>query len=234
MTSPVERWKFLQQDVEKTAKSCGRSASDIRIVLVTKTLPEEVIQEVVLAGAEELAENRVQELIRKKKNLPASIRWHMIGHLQTNKVRQILGEVELIHSLDSLGLRQALEEEAVRSAQANVPCLIQVNASREASKFGLDPGEVERFVEKFSERSRIEIRGLMAMGPFSDDEAKIRQAFRETRMLFDFLKGRFPNHPWETLSMGMSSDYRIAIEEGSNLIRIGTAVFGARSLKKEF
>lgn len=228
MTSPVERWKFIQEDVGKIAKSCGRSASEIRIVLVTKTLPEAVIQEVILAGAEELAESRVQELIRKKKNLPASIRWHMIGHLQTNKVRQILGEVELIHSLDRFGLRQALEDEAVRSGRSCVPCLIQVNASREASKFGMDPAEVEGFVAKWPQPSRVEIRGLMAMGPFSEDEEKVRRVFRETRMLFDFLKGRFPEHPWEILSMGMSSDYRIAIEEGSTLIRIGTAVFGAR------
>lgn len=200
----------------------------VQLVLVTKTVGADRIEEAAQAGALEFAENRVQELLAKKSALkgalPSGVKWHMIGRLQTNKVKQVLQEVVLIHSLDRPELAEEIERQAEKLGIKAMPCLIQVNASGESTKAGFKPEDVADFVRSFAWK-RIELRGLMTVGPLYGDA---RQSFRRVRELQQDLKKQFPAHIWDTLSMGMSGDYKIAIEEGSTLVRIGTAVFGER------
>lgn len=228
----TENIQALKQKVKDTALQCGRRPEEIEIVYVTKTVDSQIIQMALEAGAENLGENRVQELLEKKEKLSfvqswKHFSWHLIGHLQTNKVKQIAGEVDLIHSLDSLELAQALEKQAAVKQIVEIPCLIQVNSSGESSKYGLAPDLVEAFVRNLPGPA-VKIKGLMTIGPLTGDRDKIRASFRTVRELRDRLKKVFPGHSWNILSMGMSGDFETAIEEGSTLIRIGTAIFGER------
>jgi len=217
----------LKESVAKAAAKSGRRASEIQTVLVSKTVPVERIREALAAGMRDFGENRVQEFVEKKAQLPEA-QWHMIGHLQTNKVKQVIGEVVLIHSLDSLELAEAIERQAEQKNLKSVPCLIQVNSSGETTKFGLNPKDVESFIANLKVL-RIQIRGLMTIGPLTEEEAKIRNSFQMMKKLQEKMKKQFPEKEWDILSMGMSGDYAIAIEEGSTLIRVGTAVFGERA-----
>ena len=185
----------------------------------------EVIWDAYRLGCRDFGENRVQEWLEKKNKLPDDIRWHMIGHLQTNKVKDCAGEAALIHSVDSVKLAQAIEKAAAAKNQI-VDCLVQVNTSGEASKFGVAPGEAEKLVEAVF--PHLKLKGLMTIGPLTDDATKTRASFRLLKELFEKIK-KVSKPDFTILSMGMSSDFEIAIEEGANLIRIGTAVFGARS-----
>jgi len=221
----------LKKEIRKTALSAGRDPESIRLVLVTKTVSVERILEAYQAGERDFGENRVQEWQEKKDVLPSDIRWHLIGHLQTNKVKYVIGQVALIHSLDRLELADAIEKQARAKGIAEAPCLVQVNMSGEESKFGLDPAGVEDFVKQMAEKSSVKILGLMSIGPLTEDAGKIRECFRKTRELQEDLKKKFPQYGWDVLSMGMSSDYRIAIEEGANMLRIGSLVF-PRDVKK--
>lgn len=223
LSENIER---LRKSVAETARRVGRNPDEIGIMLVTKTVPLERIREAFQAGARDFGENRVQELLAKKSELALPIRWHMIGHLQTNKVKQILGEVDLIHSLDRPGLAVEIERQAKGLGIGRVPALVQIKVSEEESKFGFAPAAVGDFVAGLAKDSPIEVRGLMVIAPQTDNETQIRGAFRATRQLRDDLAQRFPEKGWGLLSMGMSADYKIAIEEGATLIRIGTAVFG--------
>ena len=215
----------LRLSIEAAAQRAGRDADGIRLVLVTKTVEPARILEAYKAGERDFGENRVQEWQEKKDALPEDIRWHLIGHLQTNKVKYVIGRVALIHSLDRPELADAIEKQAEAKKIAEVPCLVQVNMSEEASKFGLDPAGVEDFIEHMSQRPRVKILGLMAIGPLTEEEGKIRECFRKTRELSEALKKKFSQHSWNILSMGMSADYRIAIEEGANMLRIGSLIF---------
>lgn len=223
-----DRLETLLQSVRQACERAGRDPGEIQIVLVTKTVSEDRILEAFQCGITQFGENRVQELVLKKKNLPPDIEWHMIGHLQTNKVKQLLGEVILIHSLDRLELVEAIEREAEKKKIEKVPCLIQVNMSREAAKYGVEPEKVEGFLTQIRAQSPVEIRGLMTIGPLTEDRERIRECFRNTRLLRDRLREKFSSRDGSVLSMGMSGDYTIAVEEGATLLRIGTAVFGAR------
>lgn len=215
----------LRNSIFKTALQTGHDAGNIRLVLVTKTVSTERILEAYQAGERDLGENRVQEWQEKKDVLPQDIRWHLIGHLQTNKVKYVVGRVALIHSLDRIELADAIEKQAKAKGIDGVPCLIQVNMSGEESKFGLDPVQSENFVRQMLLRPSIKVQGLMSIGPLTEDERKIRDCFRKTRELWEALKTKFPQYGWDFLSMGMSADYRIAIEEGANMLRIGSLVF---------
>ena len=179
------------------------------------------MEEAFEAGARDFGENRVQELRGKKPGLSPEIRWHFVGHLQTNKVKFILGEVTLLHSLDRMELAREIEKQAEKRDLA-IDALLQVNTTGEPTKSGCAPEEVEETLEKMSGLSRIRIRGLMTIGPLSQDERLIRKSFEVLRKLRD-------RTTLQELSMGMSSDFEIAVEEGSTLVRIGTAVFGERS-----
>ncbi|HPS37564.1 MAG TPA: YggS family pyridoxal phosphate-dependent enzyme, partial [Candidatus Omnitrophota bacterium] len=195
---------------------------DVGLVLVTKTVSPERIFEAYAVGERDFGENRVQEWQEKKDALPGDVRWHLIGHLQTNKVKYVVGQVALIHSLDRAELADAIEKCAKNKGITEIPCLVQVNMSGEESKFGFNPSAVEDFVRGLPSRPAIRVRGLMVIGPLTDDTAKIRECFRKTKALLEDLKKKFPGYDWDVLSMGMSVDYKIAIEEGANLLRIGS------------
>ncbi len=219
----------LKQSIRDTAEKVGRGSEDILLVLVTKTVEPPLVLEAYQTGERDFGENRVQEWQEKRDTLPKDIRWHLIGRLQTNKVKYVIGQIALIHSLDRLELADAIEKQARSKEIAEVPCLVQVNMSGEESKSGLDPACVVDFVRQMPLRPSIRIRGLMSIGPLTEDEGNIRECFRKTRELREDLKKIFPRYDWDILSMGMSADYKIAIEEGANLLRIGSLVFGSRN-----
>lgn len=221
--------KDLHASIQNIAINSDHHPGAVKLVIVTKTVPVEKIREAYDAGERDFGENRVQEWQDKKDVLPSDIRWHLIGHLQTNKVKYVVGKVHLIHSLDRIELADEIERQAVKQGIQEVPCLLQVNMSGEDTKFGVAPESAEELVVQIAERTRIKLKGIMTIGPFTDDEKKVRECFLETRELFDTLQAEYPQHPWEIVSMGMSNDYRIAIEEGSNMLRIGTLIFGERN-----
>jgi PLP dependent protein len=233
-----QRIDELKQSVASMASKNQQRPEDIKILLVSKTVPAEKILQAVDAGVMDFGENKVQELLSKKKEIEnlapsTSIRWHMIGHLQTNKVKQVVREVSMIQSIDRIELMDEIERQAERQQIPSVDCLIQVNTSGEASKSGFSPENVRSGVLWLRGAKHIRVRGLMTIGPFTDDSKKVRAAFHLLKEIQQQLKKNFPEKDWNTLSMGMSGDYPIAIEEGANLIRIGTAVFGERKPSKQ-
>jgi pyridoxal phosphate enzyme (YggS family) len=219
----------LERSIAEAAVRAGRRRDEISYLLVTKTVPGEKVREAVALGITDLGENRVQEMVQKKPMLPDSVRWHMIGHLQTNKVKHVVGQVVLIHSVDRAELVREIEKQARKIGVTSVDCLIQVNSSQEDTKFGVPPREAADLVAAVGDDSPVCIRGLMTIGPLTGETARVRKAFAETRALRDNLREQFPKKQWDILSMGMSGDYEIAIEEGATLLRIGSAVFGHRN-----
>lgn len=220
--------EWLRETIKDISEKSEQRAEEIKLVLVTKTVSTHKILEAYNSGVRDFGENRVQELLQKKDELPKDIKWHLIGHLQTNKVKNIFDGVVLIQSLDNLKLVNTIEKEAEKKEINEVPCLLQINTSAEDTKFGLDPKNVSQFISSIKLSSPVKIHGIMTIGPFTGDESKIRNCFRDTKVLFDTLKVKHPEHKWNVLSMGMSADYKIAIEEGANLLRIGSLVFGER------
>lgn len=225
--------KSLQDRIRSACQRTGRNFDDIQVVLVTKTVPVEIVLQAYHLGCRDFGENKVQEWLEKKDALPKDIRWHVIGHLQTNKVKYCVKPVGaygntplLIHSVDSLKLANTIHKEASQK-KLTVDCLVQVNTSGEASKFGVQPNDAEKLAADVGKLPHLRLKGLMTIGPLTDDPKKTRESFRLLRQLFEKIK-KSTKPEFEILSMGMSSDFEIAIEEGANLIRIGTAVFGAR------
>ena len=217
----------VTERIQNACRRVGRDPKEIELVLVTKEVETSRIQEVYGLGIRDFGENRVQELVAKKEELPKDIKWHFIGSLQTNKVKSLIGQTALIHSCDRLGLAQELEKQAAKHDQ-KVDVLIQVNASGEDTKHGFNPETVEQAVSEIVKLKHLNVHGLMAIGPNTENQTQIRKSFGNLRKLQDGLKCSFPNVDWHYLSMGMSSDFEIAIEEGANLLRIGSAVFGSR------
>lgn len=206
-------------------------ADRARLVAVTKTQPVEVLHEAYRAGQRVFGENRVQEMTDKKPQLPADVEWHMIGHLQKNKVKYIAPFVTLIHSVDSLELLEEIDKQAAK-CQRVIDCLLQIHIADEETKFGLTPAEAEALLhsDALAALAHVRVLGLMGMATFTDDEAQIRTEFNGLKQLFDRLAVTDrPNVQFSELSMGMSNDYRIALEEGSTLIRVGSAIFGSRT-----
>jgi PLP dependent protein len=202
-----------------------------KLIAVSKTQPIEKIKEAYDAGHRLFGENKAQEMMGKYQALPQDIEWHMIGHLQTNKVKYIASFVSLIHSVDSLKLLEEINKQAKKIGRI-IPCLLQVHIAREETKFGFSPEEVLSLSSDSSlnELNNIEIKGLMGMATFTENEESIRKEFQSLKKLFDELRERQPSTmKMEELSMGMSSDYKIAVQEGSTYVRIGTAVFGERN-----
>jgi len=197
--------------------------------LVTKTVPERLIWAAYHKGEREFGENRVQELLSEQQSLPDDIKWHMIGHLQTNKIKKIIRNIALIQSLDRYELVDEIQSHAVKQGLEKIPCLVQINISEEKAKSGILVDQVDQFVEYIENRRAIEIKGIMAMGPYNLDEANIRGVFRKAKKIRDQCMARYSSMDWGILSMGMSSDYQIAIEEGATMIRVGSAVFGQRN-----
>ena len=205
--------------------------SQTRLIAVTKTKPVTMLQEAYDAGCRLFGENKVQEMAEKQPQLPPDVQWHQIGHLQSNKVKYIAPFVSLIHSVDGLKLLEEINKQGVKNNRV-IDCLLQIQIADEDTKFGLLPTEAESLLTtpELDALSNICIKGLMGLATNTDDEAKIRQEFRGLKALYDTLSSvSRSNVSFSELSMGMSGDYRIAIEEGSTLIRVGSAIFGARN-----
>jgi pyridoxal phosphate enzyme (YggS family) len=225
MMSVKENIRRLRERIAKAAERAGRTEDEIALVAVTKTISPDKIQEAIGSGITIIGENRVQEAKEKYNIIGEKVEWHMVGHLQTNKVKNALKIFSLIQSLDSLRLAHEIE----KRAEAPVDCLIEVNTSKEPSKFGATSDELSKFFEALQECKKIKIRGLMTIGPgwaVHDPEAS-RPCFQLLRDVRDRLAREF-SITLPILSMGMTSDYEVAIEEGSTMIRVGTAIFGER------
>jgi pyridoxal phosphate enzyme (YggS family) len=223
--SVKENIERLRKRIDNVAHRAERDPDEITIVAVTKTVPISKIEEAMACGIRIIGENRVQEASRKYPNIGDRIQWHMVGHLQTNKVKTALAIFSMIQSLDSLRLAQEID----KRAEKEIDCLIEVNTSKEPSKFGISPAQAFDFYAGIRDLKKINILGLMTIGPgwaIQDPEAS-RTCFRILRELRDEMSQEY-DQPFSVLSMGMTSDFEVAIEEGSNMIRIGTAIFGAR------
>lgn len=202
------------------------------LVAVSKTKPVQDLEEAYQAGQRHFGENKVQELVGKYEEMSKDIHWHMIGHLQRNKVKYLAPFVHLIHGVDSLRLLKEIDKQG-RKNERVIDCLLQVHIAKEESKFGFDEEELTALLadQEFTELEFVRIKGLMGMATFTENEATIRSEFAGLKALFDQIKERFTgkNIQMEVLSMGMTNDYEIAIEEGSTMLRIGSAIFGARN-----
>ena len=205
--------------------------ANVKLVCVSKFHPESAVLEAYEAGERIFGESRVQELLDKQPNLPADIHWHFIGHLQTNKIKYIVPFVDLIHGVDSLKVLKEIDKQAEKAGRV-VSCLLQVHIAQEETKFGFSAGELAEMLEsdEFREMKNVVISGLMGMATLTDNSSQIRQEFRKLKVLRDEIKQLYftLNNSFTELSMGMSDDYLIAIEEGSTMIRIGTSIFGVR------
>ena len=217
----------VTERIQTACQRAGRDPKEVELVLVTKEVEPQRIDAAYKLGIRNFGENRVQELVAKREKLPKDIKWHFIGHLQTNKVKLLVGQVVLIHSCDRMGLAQELDKQAEKRNQ-KIDLLIQVNSSGEKTKQGFSPEAVEQAASEIVKLKHLNVRGLMTIGPNTEDQARIRNSFRSLRKLQDRLRDSVPNTDWHYLSMGMSSDFELAIEEGANLLRIGSAVFGPR------
>jgi len=221
----------LQESLEHIQRlmAIAGASREVKLVAVSKTFGSQVVMEAYQLGLRDFGENKVQELLEKQAALPDDIRWHMIGRLQTNKVKEIVGKVALIHSLDRVDLFEKIEMEARKQKIVRVECLLQVNVSGEETKAGFPPEQVDEFLRGVASDSPVKIVGLMTMAPMTEKQDEIRNVFRQTKILFDRLRRDFSQFDFKNLSMGMSGDFKIAIEEGATMIRIGSALFGNRS-----
>ena len=227
MSSIKKNIRDIEERISKACERSGRKREDVTLIVVSKTFPAEIVRQAYEAGLRIFGENRPQELREKSNVLPDDIEWHFIGHLQTNKIKYVLPTAHLIHSVDSLHLAQALSEFAQKK-QLQVPILLEVNTSGEASKFGFQPEETVQAFSQINTLPNLELRGLMTIGPLTDDADRIRQAFRQLCALREDLHKQWGEQKTAILSMGMSGDFEIAIKEGATHIRLGTAIFGER------
>ncbi|MFC0188975.1 YggS family pyridoxal phosphate-dependent enzyme [Fictibacillus aquaticus] len=215
--------RMLQESVAEACREKNRKPEDVNIVAVTKYVSVETALKAAEAGVVHFGENRLEGLIEKKKHLPEHVIWHFIGSLQTRKVKDVLPHADYIHSLDRLSLAEEIQKRADRT----VSCFVQVNISGEESKHGLNVKEVMDFVDKLSKLDRIKVAGLMTMAPFTEDDEEIRRVFSELKKLQKTVQERnLPHAPCAELSMGMSNDFKIAVEEGATYIRIGSSLVG--------
>lgn len=227
----------LEEVEEKIAKACeraGRAREEVTLIAVSKTKPVEMLQEIYDEGIRDFGENKVQELTEKYEVMPKDMKWHMIGHLQRNKVKYIVDKVTLIHSVDSLRLAETISREAEKKG-VTVPILIEVNIAGEETKFGLSSKEeVISLTEQIAALPNLSVKGLMTVAPPVKDPEENRPFFREIRQLsVDITNKNIDNVSMEILSMGMTNDYTVAIEEGATMVRVGTGIFGARDYGKK-
>lgn len=218
----------VNRRIEQACIRSGRDPKAVTLIAVSKTKPVPMLEEAYAAGARDFGENKVQEIVAKKPELPEDIRWHMIGHLQRNKVSQVLGKAVLIHSVDSLRLAQQIETDAAK-AGLNVDILLEVNVAREESKYGFMLEEVEDAIMTIKDFPHVHIKGLMTIAPFVENPEENRGIFKK---LFEFAvdidKKNIDNVTMDVLSMGMTGDYEVAVEEGATMVRVGTGIFGVR------
>jgi len=231
MTEIAENIAKVKERMDKAARRAGRNIGEIRLVAVSKTVGADLVLQAIEGGVKILGENYVQEAQKKINVLGHNIAWHFIGHLQTNKAKVAAGLFDLIHSVDSLNIAQELDKHAQRQEKA-LPVLLQVSFSGEKTKFGASEDEVFQLAEKISAMKGISVRGLMTMPPYFEDPEESRPYFVELRKLRECLaQQKIPGVTMEELSMGMSNDFEVAIEEGATLVRVGTAIFGPRPVK---
>ena len=221
-----ENIRNIIERVDKSAKKSKRSKDDITIVAVSKTVNADSVVQAVKAGMKDFGENRVQEFLKKREEIGDEVNWHLIGPLQRNKVKFILDGVTLLHSLDRLSLAEDIEKQCEKQ-RTKLDVLVQVNIAKEPTKSGVFEEDLEKFLESLSVLRNVRVKGLMAIPPYAFDPNGNRKYFEQMRVLYDTFKNF--SDGFEYLSMGMSGDFEAAIKEGANIIRIGTAVFGARS-----
>lgn len=225
----TDNYNYIRQQVIETAKNCGRNPEDITLIAVSKTKPLSDIEKLIQIGVLDFGENKVQELCDKYEKVSKPVHFHLIGHLQTNKVKYIVDKACLIHSVDSLKLAKEIQKEAAKKQRiANI--LIEVNVAKEESKFGLQLNEVIPFVEEIAPFPNLHVNGLMTVAPFVENPEENRDYFRALKQLsLDIISKNIDNIDMNVLSMGMTNDYKVAIEEGATMVRVGTAIFGARN-----
>ncbi|MCW2278881.1 YggS family pyridoxal phosphate-dependent enzyme [Heliophilum fasciatum] len=229
MSPILVRLNQVRQRMQVAALRAGRNPQDVQLLAVTKTVPVEAITPVVAAGVDMLGESRVQELTAKIPQFPNHIQWHMIGTLQSRKVKSIANKTALIHSLDRLALAEEINKWGQHWGKA-VACLVEVNVAEEPTKHGIVPHEALGFIETLAQMPGIAVCGLMTMAPYCDDPEEVRHVFRDLRRLADRVTNKgFPNVSMQHLSMGMSNDFEVAIEEGATIVRIGSEIFGERN-----
>lgn len=221
------RWRIVE-----AAKRAGRDPEEIKLIAVSKTYPVEAIEEAISYGCEDFGENKVQELVGKIDRVKQPVNWHLIGHLQTNKVKYIVGMVTLIHSVDSKRLIDEIQKQSLKKG-CITEILLEVNVAEEASKYGFSIQEIPEVVMYISQLSHVHLKGLMTVAPYVENPEENREIFRKLKHLsVDIQKQNINNIDMAILSMGMSNDYEVAIEEGANRVRIGTAIFGARTYER--
>jgi pyridoxal phosphate enzyme (YggS family) len=224
-----ENLETVENKIADACKRAGRSRDEVTLIAVSKTKPVSMIEEAIDTGILDFGENKVQELAAKYEVLPKNLQWHLIGHLQTNKVKYIIDKVVLIHSVDSYKLAEQIEKEAAKS---NIICniLIEVNIANEETKFGVMAEEVYSLILEIAKLKHVRIKGLMTIAPFVDNPEKNREHFRKLRQLnIDIKSKNIDNVSMKVLSMGMTGDYEVAIEEGATMVRVGTGIFGERN-----
>ena len=221
--------KEVEQNILDACKKCGRNRDEITLIAVSKTKPVTLLEEAYQAGVRDFGENKVQEMCEKFEVMNKDIRWHMIGHLQTNKVKYLIGKTALIHSVDSYKLACEIEKQAAKH-DCIMDILIEVNIAEEESKFGLAEEEVIHLVKQVAQLPHIRIKGLMTVAPYVVDSEENRPFFRKIKQLsVDINNQNIDNVSMNILSMGMTGDYMVAIEEGATMVRVGTGIFGERN-----
>ena len=224
-----EQLNEVEQNIQQACDKVSRSREDVTLIAVSKTKPVSVLQEAYNLGVRVFGENKVQELTEKYEALPKDIHWQMIGHLQRNKVKYIIDKAELIHSVDSIRLAETIDKEAAKKGIV-VNVLLEVNMAKEDTKFGLMPEEVMDFIHEIVRFQHIKVQGLMTIAPFVENPEENRIHFANLRKLsVDIAKEKVDNVNMSILSMGMTNDFEVAIEEGATMVRIGTAIFGERN-----
>lgn len=223
-----EQMHTVRTRMADACQRAGRSPEEVTLIAVSKTKPAELLAEAYASGARDFGENKVQEILTKQPILPEDIRWHMIGHLQTNKVRQLIGHTILIHSVDSLHLAEQIEKESEKQGVIT-DILLEVNVAEEESKYGFLLNDTEAALRRINNFPHIRIKGLMTIAPFVENSEENRPIFKKLNNFYIDMKSKnIDNVTMSILSMGMTGDYEVAIEEGATMVRIGTGIFGAR------
>ncbi len=223
----------VKANIDKACEATGRFKDEVTLIAVSKTKPVEMLMDAYEAGVRDFGETYIQELVDKMPQLPSDIRWHMIGHLQRNKVKYIIDKVSMIHSVDSLRLAEEISAQAMKK-NVEVDILVEVNVAQEESKFGTFSSDAVLLVEEISKLPGIHVRGLMTIAPFVEDAEENREYFRKLKQLsVDIAAKNIDNISMNVLSMGMTGDYVVAVEEGASCVRVGTGIFGERNYKKD-
>ncbi|MDO5539852.1 MAG: YggS family pyridoxal phosphate-dependent enzyme [Eubacteriales bacterium] len=229
----IENYRMVRQKIDEACLRSGRNKDDVTLIAVSKTKPVSMIEELLPEGVINFGENKPQELKEKYEQLPKNLRWHMIGHLQRNKVKYVIERSCMIHSVDSIRLAQAIDEEAGKH-DLIMPVLVEVNIAQEDTKFGIKADETFDFIKEISACDNIKVNGLMTIAPFVENPEENRIHFRNLYKLFIDIKDRnVDNVNMCSLSMGMTNDYEVAVEEGATLVRVGTGIFGERTYNNQ-